>query len=139
MADRSHPHEPFDPYPSPALTPADVVRLQLDSLQNDDLLPDNLGVRMAYRFASPSNKTAVGSHEDFLHLMRHNPAYQPMIGFEHAELGTLAYSVFGDQVRQRVWLHRRGKITAVYCYVLSKQTANPYVGCWMVDAVIREA
>ena len=139
MVDRNRPAEPFDPFPSSALTPSDVVRLQLDALQNDDLLPENLGVRIAYRFASPGNKAAVGSHQDFLRLIKGNPAYHPMIGFERAELGTLAYSIFGDQVRQRVWLHRRGHITAIYCYVLSKQSDAPLKGCWIVDAVIREA
>ncbi len=139
MLDRNRPSESFDPFPSSSLTPADVVRLQLDALQNDDLLPENLGIRIAYRFASPGNKAAVGQPKDFLHLIKGNPAYHPMIGFERAELGTLAYSVFGDQARQRVWLHRSGRTTAIYCYVLSKQSDAPFTGCWMVDAVIREA
>jgi len=139
MTNRNHPTEPFDPFPSSSLKPVDVVRLQLDALQNDDLLPENLGIRMAYRFASPNNKAAIGTHEDFKVLIRHNPAYQPMIGFERAELGTITYSVFGEQFRQRVWLHHAGRATAVYCYVLSKQTIAPLIGCWMVDAVIREA
>lgn len=139
MVDRRTPDEPFDPFPSPSLTPADVVRLQLDALQNNDLMPEDDGIRLAYRFASPGNKAAIGSHRDLSRLIKASPLYSPIIGFERAELGTLAYSVFGDQVRQRVWLHRRGRGTAVFCYILSKQTDEPYNGCWMVDAVIREA
>lgn len=139
MADRRIPIEPFDPFPSPMLTPSDVVRFHLDALQNNDLSPVNDGVRIAYRFASPGNKQVIGSYEDLTRLIKNSPLYRPMIGFERAELGTLAYSVFGDQVRQRVWLHRHGRGTAIFCYILSKQTVEPLNGCWMVDAVIREA
>lgn len=132
------PQHDFNPVPTPTLTPTEVVCLQLDALQNNDLMPADEGIRMAYRFASPAVKGFIRGYENFLHLLKANPLYRPMIGFERAELGTPAYNLFGDQVRQRVWLHRRGG-AAVYNYVLSKQTIEPYTGCWMVDAVIREA
>lgn len=133
------PQHDFNPVPTPTLTPTEVVCLQLDALQNNDLMPADEGIRMAYRFASPEVRAVIGEHGDFLRLLKANPLYRPMIGFERAELGTPAYNLFGDQVRQRVWLHRRTGGAAVYCYVLSKQTIEPYTGCWMVDAVIREA
>lgn len=139
MADRRFPIDPFDPFPSPMLTPMDVVRLYLDALQNNDLTPADDGIRAAYRFHSWENHKALGNHESFLRLIKDSPHYRPLVGFERAELGTLAYSVFGDQVRQRVWLHRRGRGTAIYSYILSKQTDEPLTGCWMVDALIREA
>jgi hypothetical protein len=138
MADRRFPTEPFDPFPSPTLTPSEVVRLYLDALQNNDLTPADDGIRAAYRFHSWEYLKTVGGHEAFLRVIKDSPLYRPLIGFERAELGTLAYSVFGDQVRQRIWLHRRGRSTAIYRYVLSKQTDEPLVGCWMIDAIIRE-
>lgn len=128
----------FDPHPSPALSPSEVVSLQLDALQNSDLIGHDTALKIAYRFASPCNRDAVGSDNDFVQLVRSHPLYRDMVGFERAELGTLAYNLLGDQVRLRVWLRRRGRQSAIYYYILTRQTEAPYQGCWMVDAVIRE-
>ena len=50
------PQHDFNPVPTPTLTPTEVVCLQLDALQNNDLMPADEGIRMAYRFASPAVK-----------------------------------------------------------------------------------
>jgi len=49
-----------DPKPSPNFSPQDVVKIQLDALQNNDLLPKDFGIQVAYRFASPENRRNTG-------------------------------------------------------------------------------
>jgi hypothetical protein len=134
--DSARPDALFDPYPDPSLLAQDVVRLQLDALQNNDLMPDNDGIRIAYRFASPKNREALGTIDDFIAIVK-NALYEPLIGFEKAELGTVRSSFSGDQATQQVWLYRGGRSRGVFRWVLSRQGDGEHAGCWLVDAVIR--
>lgn len=60
--------EPFTtgPDPDPRLSPADVVRIQLESLRTNGL-SDN-GIDTTYRFASPSNKKVTGPYARFAQM-----------------------------------------------------------------------
>ncbi len=40
--------------PNPELTPEQVVKTQLEGLQNNDLSRDNTGIRICFNFASPA-------------------------------------------------------------------------------------
>jgi len=53
-----------DLVPTPALTPAEVVRIQLEALRNND--EQNRGIEVAFRFASPANRAKEGlNNQDF--------------------------------------------------------------------------
>lgn len=126
----------FDPYPDPILQAQEVVRLQLDALQNNDLMPDNAGIRIAYRFASPKNREALGSLSSFIRVVK-NPLYAPLIGFERAELGALRETFHNDHAWQQAWVYHGGRTRGVFRWVLARQTSGRYAGCWLVDAVVR--
>lgn len=134
--DRAHPDTLFDPYPSPLLPAQEVVRLQLDALQNNDLMPADAGIRIAYRFASPKNREAIGTIEDFIHIVR-NPLYAPLIGFEKAELGAMHPMISGESAWQQAWIYRGGRARGVFRWILSREAGGECAGCWLVDAVIR--
>lgn len=121
--------------PNPDLSPDDVVKIQLDALQNNDLTPDNEGIRLAFRFASPQNQEVTGPLERFIHIIKGSD-YAPMVGFERAEVGVML--VLGDYAQQRVRVINRRRGSATYIFTLSRQHEPPYTDCWMIDAVLRE-
>lgn len=120
--------------PDTGLSPEDVVKIQLDLLQNDDLLSCNTGLRAAYAFASPAGRAISGPFERFV-LLLETPDYSPLIGFEQAKLGVMIASK--RKAYQRVHLLQRGGAQVTYLFILSRQKEPPYAGCWMTDTVIR--
>ncbi len=123
-------------HPSPNLSPDQVVKLQLEGLQNNDLTADNLGIRICFNFASPGNKVITGPIDNFIKLVKTH-AYKPLIGFERAEFSQVVVKGRSAQQAVRV-IHTNGE-SALYAFVLSKQDEAPYQDCWMTDAVIQQA
>lgn len=123
-----------DLQPDPKHTPEDIVKFQLDALQNNDLTPENTGIQITYAFASPTNRRAIGSLDDFILLVK-NPLYRPLIGFEHAELDPIRYA--GNLAHQHVHVHHRSGEIFSYVFTLSRQRDGEYRGCWMTDGVLR--
>lgn len=135
--DSALPDSLFDPHPDPTLQPHDVVRLQLDALQNNDLTPGDSGIRIAYRFASPKNREALGTLDDFIQIVK-NALYAPLVGFERAELGTVQATPNGEQATLQAWVYRDGRAVGAFRWILSRQPDDSdHAGCWLVDAVIR--
>lgn len=126
---------PYVYEPSPDLDPDEVVKIQLDALQNNDLTDDDDGIRTAFRFASPGNQEVTGPLERFVDLVK-NPLYAPLIGFERAEVGIML--ILGDYAQQRVRVINARKGITTYVFTLSRQADAPYEGCWMTDNVVRE-
>ena len=62
--------ETEDPDPSPEWTPAEVIRMQVEALQNNDTPSPDTGIATAFRFASPGNRAATGP---LVALYRHGP------------------------------------------------------------------
>ena len=60
--------------PKPELTPDQVVKIQLEGLQNNDLTRDNMGIRICFNFASPGNKIITGPIGNFIKLVK-TPSY----------------------------------------------------------------
>ncbi len=122
--------------PSPALTPAEVVRTQITALKNNDKPRKDAGIATAFRFASPGNRAATGPLDRFI-LMVKGPLYRPLIDFRTVEYGEM--EVKGDAARQIVRVTEGDGKTAVYLFTLTKQKDAPYKDCWMTDGVMRVA
>ena len=123
-----------DPEPSPDLSAADVVRIQVEALQaNDDPHPD-AGIEAAFRFASPGNRAATGPLPRFARMVK-GPVYGDMLGFARAEYGEIALE--GDRAAQRVTLVQDDGSRVTYVFTLSRQAGGEYDGCWMTDGVTR--
>ncbi|PAP78731.1 hypothetical protein BSZ37_09870 [Rubrivirga marina] len=122
------------PEPSPDLTPAEVVRIQVEALQrNDDPSPD-AGIETAFRFASPANQVATGPLDRFAAMVK-GPVYGDMLDFARADFGRIA--VEDDRAAQRVTLTHDDGRRAVYVFILSRQDGGLFDGCWMTDGVTR--
>ncbi len=122
--------------PNPDHSPDQVVKIQLEGLQNNDLTDDNLGIRICFNFASPGNKIITGPIDNFIKLVK-TSAYRPLIGFERAEFSMV--TVKGRTAQQAVRIIHTNGETAVFAFVLSRQDEAPYLDCWMTDAVIQQA
>lgn len=121
------------PAPSPDLTPAEVVRLQVEALADNDTPYPNAGIEAAFRFASPANKRATGPIDRFRTLFD-TPTYEPMLGHERARYS--APQVQAQTARVGVILTAADGRRVGYLFRLSKQPEAPHAGCWMTDAVV---
>ena len=124
-----------DPQPSPDLSPEEVVRIQVEALQHNDTPEPDAGIEAAFRFASPSNRSATGPLARFTAMVK-GPAYSAMLGFDSAEYGEMR--VEGERAAQRVVLLQPDGRRVAYVFGLSKQVGGAYDGCWMTDSVVRE-
>lgn len=116
--------------PTPALTPDQVVQIQLNALRHNDTR--NRGIEIAFRFASPNNKLNTGPLPRFISMLRQGP-YSLMLAYENVSYHPL--EVVEDQARQRVTLIGAGLVVD-YEFYLSRQSDDDCAGCWMTDAVI---
>lgn len=124
------------PYPSPSLTPEQVVRIQLDALRDNDRPTPNAGITVAYRFASPGNRAFTGPLPRFARLVN-SPEYRVLLNHRSAYMGRI--DLEGTRAHTRVALVGGDGEAAAFRWELSQQTAGPCTGCWMTDGVVRES
>ena len=118
--------------PDPGLSPGDVIGIQLEALRSND--EQDRGISVAFRFASPANRDNTGPLSRFIAMIEHGP-YAVMLDFRHADYGPV--EIVDDQARQRVTL-TGARASTTYWFFLSRQSEEPYVDCWMTDAVYIE-
>lgn len=121
-------------HPDPKLSPAEVIRIQVEALAKKDVPYENAGIEIVFRFASPANKSVTGPLERFVELVS-NPVYRPMLNHRVAQYGEL--DVTGDKAVQPVILTARDGKKVGYLFSLSRQKTGRYASCWMTNSVIR--
>jgi hypothetical protein len=117
--------------PTPELEPADVVRIQVEALRGNG--PDDEGIEVTFRFASPGNKRSTGPLARFAEMVRTAP-YDRLLNHLNAEYSPTKLS--DDKAYQLVTITDRLGVKITYLWVLSKQIEGEFEGCWMTDAVI---
>lgn len=122
------------PVPSPALSPDDVVSIQLDALRHNDSPSRDAGIATTFLFASPANRVATGPFDRFADLVK-TSAYRAMINHRRVERGPIR--IDGEEARQRVVVYSATGVRVAYMFLLSRQRGGPYDGCWMTDGVTR--
>lgn len=116
--------------PSSELSPEDVVKIQVEALQqNDDA---DSGIEVTFRFASPANKQVTGPLFRFKELVK-NPVYRAMLNHKSADYGKMEFN--GDTATQRVTIIESNGEATVYLFTLSRQNLAECPGCWMTDSV----
>ncbi len=118
-----------------------VVQIQMNAFRYNDN-ETNDGIRTARRFASPQNRRAVGSIENFVGLFD-TPRYAPMLSYDTAEYSVP--SVEDDVATVRVVTRENGSVTGRYEFRLRKVLGgsgstedgvdDAVDGCWMTSAV----
>lgn len=122
------------PEPSPELTPSEVIRLQMQALQNNDDPQPDAGITTAYRFASPANKAVTGPLPRFIRMVN-NPQYRALIDCRSFSQGKMKLSP--DEAVQVVKVVDRSGEAVYYAFQLIKQTEGEYEDCWMTAGVMR--
>lgn len=121
-------------FPGPEYGPADVVRIQVQALADNDTPYRNAGIEVAFRFASPANKRVTGPLWRFIRLL-YNPTYRPFLNHKAAHFGHV--DVQGSEATQTVILTAANGQRVGYLFRLSKQRGAPCKACWMTDGVWR--
>ncbi len=117
--------------PSPALSPKQVVRHQLDSLQSNNETDD--GIASTFDFASPANKRMTGPLSRFSGLFD-IPQYAPMLNHQSAEIEEVSND--GQLARFKVELIDSNGSIHHYRFDLSRQSGGSCTDCWMTDSVM---
>ena len=121
-------------FPGPEYGPADVVRIQVQALADNDTPYRNAGIEVAFRFASPANKQVTGPLWRFIRLL-YNPTYRPFLNHQVAHFGQI--DVQGSEATQTVILTAANGRRVGYVFRLSRQRGAPCRACWMTDGVWR--
>jgi hypothetical protein len=116
--------------PNPELSPEDVVKIQVEALQQND--DNDSGIEVTFRFASPANKQVTGPLFRFKELVK-NPLYRPMLNHKTADYSKMVFD--GDTATQRVTIIESNGEATVYLFTLSRQNLSDCPGCWMTDSV----
>lgn len=121
-------------FPGPEYGPADVVRIQVQALADNDTPYPNAGIEVAFRFASPANKRFTGPLRRFIRML-YTPVYRPFLQHKVAHFGHV--DIQGSEATQTVILTAANGQRVGYVFRLSKQRGTPCAACWMTDGVWR--
>ena len=121
-------------FPSPEYGPADIVRIQVQALADNDTPYRNAGIEVAFRFASPANKRVTGPLWRFIRML-YGPTYRPFLHHQVAHFGQI--DIQGAEATQTVILTTANGRRVGYVFRLSKQRGAPCEACWMTDGVWR--
>ena len=127
-----HPLEQVQP--SADLTPADVIRYQVDALADNDVPHADAGIEITFRFASPENRRVTGPLHRFRALL-HNPLYSDLLNHVSAEYGNPMMR--GHMALGPVLITTADGRQVGYMFQLSKQLDERCPGCWMTEGVTR--
>jgi hypothetical protein len=118
--------------PSKALTPRDVIQIQLKALQEND--QTDSGIITVFNFSSPISRAKLGSINHF-RLMVRDPTYNAMINFKSYKTGHLI--VTDRSAYQIVVLNEDTGEQTAYMFMLEQQKKGTYKDCWMTVGVVR--
>jgi hypothetical protein len=116
--------------PDPSLSPEEVVRVQLEALRNNG--PEDQGIAIAYRFASPQNKQNTGPLPRFTRMLK-SDAYRPML--DAARLEFRDTRTREPLARVVVEITTGGGQTVTYAFFLRRQSVPDCTGCWLTEGV----
>lgn len=117
--------------PRPGLSPEQVVRIQIGALSTNSQRDE--GIAVAFRFASPDNRTKTGPIARFASMIRSDD-YLPLLDSLSVEYGR-TMTRDGRSYTAILVTDRRG-VSSAFVWVLAKQQSGVFADCWMTDSVI---
>ncbi len=118
--------------PDKALSPRQVVSIQLKALQQNDKSAS--GIITVFNFSSPTNRVQLGPLNHFRMLVR-DPDYSTILNFESYKSGKLVVS--DNSAYQLVVIKGKDGQQAAFLFILTQQKRGPYKGCWMTEGIAR--
>ena len=119
--------------PSSAITPKEVVKIQLSGLQQNDLEFKDSGIEQTWNFAHPNNKKVTGPLDKFKRMIK-GDSYQMMINHLSHTITKLGS---GENWAQfEVILLDKDKIYHKFNWQVEKyETDGPLKDCWLTTMV----
>jgi hypothetical protein len=118
--------------PTPALSPEDVVEIQLNALQTNDTPQTDAGIAQTWAFAHPDNKRVTGPLPRFAQMIK-GPLYRILLGHRSHEIREVLATA--DQVDFAVTVTSRTGEVVGYRWTVAKVAAGENVGAWMTTSV----
>ncbi len=116
--------------PNTKLKPYDVVKIQLEALQNND--NDDTGIKQTWLFAHPDNKKITGPYERF-RIMIYGEQYKYLINHDSYKINLLSNSP--NTFIYRVEILTKKKKLFFYEWHVQKGKEKDCEGCWFTTAV----
>jgi len=118
--------------PTPAITPDQVVAIQLRALQENDLPETDHGIRQTWAFAHPANRAATGPLERFATMIK-GATYRDLLNHRSHTI-TLRQQA-ADRAQFEVLMEdEKGRVLS-FIWVVKKAREAPFEDCWMTSAV----
>ena len=118
--------------PDPALSPAEVVSIQLSALQTNDTPETDAGIAQTWAFAHPDNKRVTGPLPRFAQMIK-GPLYRILLGHRSHEIKEVSGT--GDQVVFAVTVTSQTGEVVGYRWTVAKVTEGENAGAWMTTSV----
>ena len=119
--------------PSSAITPKEVVKIQLSGLQQNDLEFKDSGIEQTWNFAHPNNKKVTGPLNNFKRMIK-GASYQMMI--DHLSHTITEVGSSNKSVQFEVIILDKNKIYHKFNWQVEKYTEEGSLkDCWLTTMV----
>ena len=119
--------------PSSAITPKEVVKIQLSGLQQNDLEFKDSGIEQTWNFAHPNNKKVTGPLNNFKRMIK-GASYQMMI--DHLSHTITEVGSSNKSVQFEVIILDKNKIYHKFNWQVEKYTEQGSLkDCWLTTMV----
>jgi Domain of unknown function (DUF4864) len=118
--------------PDPALSPAEVVEIQLTALQANDAPEFDAGIAQTWAFAHPDNKRMTGPLPRFAQMIK-GPQYRILLNHRSHEVKEVSRT--DNQAVFAVTVTAEGGEVFGYSWTVEKVTDGENLGAWMTVAV----
>ena len=119
--------------PNNSILPAEVVKIQLEALMNNDKKFEDSGIEQTWNFAHPNNKKNTGPLPNFKMMIKGN-SYQMLINHISHTITELGSS--DNWAQFEVVILDKEKIYHKFNWQVEKFTLEgPLQGCWLTTVV----
>jgi hypothetical protein len=119
--------------PNNSILPADVVKIQLVALMNNDKKFEDSGIEQTWNFAHPNNKKNTGPFPNFKMMIKGN-SYQMLLNHISHTITELGSS--DNWAQFEVVILDKDKIYHKFNWQVEKFTLEgPLEGCWLTTVV----
>ena len=119
--------------PSSAISPKEVIKIQLSGLQQNDLKFKDSGIEQTWNFAHPNNKKVTGPLNNFKRMIK-SASYQMMI--DHLSHTITEVGSSNKSAQFEVIILDKNKIYHKFNWQVEKYTAEGFLkDCWLTTMV----
>ncbi len=119
--------------PSSAISPKEVIKIQLSGLQQNDLQFKDSGIEQTWNFAHPNNKKVTGPLNNFKRMIK-SASYQMMI--DHLSHTITEVGSSNKSAQFEVIILDKNKIYHKFNWQVEKYTAEGFLkDCWLTTMV----